>query len=157
MPYPYAEARLLHVAGQLHARRGELEDARARLEEAQAIFARLGACADVARTQQALTTLTRMADAPRAAALTGGALMSGEQDGAAGRPIGRRLSRSDRHAWALARLRTNGALSPRLYATVLGVSLDTALRDLSALAQQGRVVAASTTSDRRYDLRHPAG
>src|SRR5205807_9273455 len=130
--------------------------ARERLEAALAIFQRLGARADVARTEQALATLTQVACPPRAAALPGGAVASGERDGAAGRPIGRRLSRADRHAWALARLRRDGALSPRLYSTALGVSLDTALRDLSALAQQGQVVAEGTTKDRRYVLRRHA-
>jgi hypothetical protein len=55
MPYPYAEARLLHVYGEMHAQKGELEPARQRLEEALAIFRRLGAHKDAERMERALT------------------------------------------------------------------------------------------------------
>jgi tetratricopeptide (TPR) repeat protein len=57
MPYPYAEARLLQVHGQLHAEQGEPEQAQERLEAALAIFRRLGARKDVERTEQVLATL----------------------------------------------------------------------------------------------------
>ena len=55
MPYPYGEARLLHVYGAMHAQKGEQEPARQRLEAAVAIFQRLGACKDAERTERALT------------------------------------------------------------------------------------------------------
>ena len=51
--YPYAEARLLHIAAQLHAQRGEPEATRERLAAAGAIFARLCAQADAAPVAQA--------------------------------------------------------------------------------------------------------
>src|SRR5207245_1489607 len=57
MPYPYAEARLLHVYGAMHAQKGEPEPARERLEAALAIFRRLGARKDAERTEQALADL----------------------------------------------------------------------------------------------------
>src|SRR5439155_13056414 len=49
MPYPYAEARLLHVYGMMHVQKGEPEPARQRLETALAIFRRLGARKDSER------------------------------------------------------------------------------------------------------------
>jgi tetratricopeptide (TPR) repeat protein len=54
MPYPYAEARLLHVQGALHGQQGELEAAREQLEAARAIFARLGARVDSERVEREL-------------------------------------------------------------------------------------------------------
>jgi tetratricopeptide (TPR) repeat protein len=54
MPYPYFEARVLVQLSRVHARREEPEEARARLEEALAIFQRLGARRDVEWTEQAL-------------------------------------------------------------------------------------------------------
>jgi tetratricopeptide (TPR) repeat protein/transcriptional regulator with XRE-family HTH domain len=57
MPYPYAEGRLLHVYGEMHAQKGEPEPARERLEAALAIFRRLGARKDAERAEEALTTL----------------------------------------------------------------------------------------------------
>src|SRR5205823_771836 len=102
MPHPYAEARLLHMYGRLHIQKGEPEAAREQLEAALAIFQRLGARADVARTEQALATLTPVACPPRAAALPGGAVAPGERDGGASGRTGQRLSRPARHAWALA-------------------------------------------------------
>jgi hypothetical protein len=57
MPYPYAEGRLLHVYGQMHAQKGEPGSARERLEAALAIFRRLGAREDIERAELALTTL----------------------------------------------------------------------------------------------------
>jgi Flp pilus assembly protein TadD len=57
MPYPYAEARLLHEYGLLHIREGESKEARKRLSAALGIFGRLGAKKDVVRTEQALRAL----------------------------------------------------------------------------------------------------
>jgi hypothetical protein len=59
MPYPYAEARLLHVYGEMHAQKGEPQRARERLEAALAIFRRLGARKDAERVEQALADLSR--------------------------------------------------------------------------------------------------
>jgi tetratricopeptide (TPR) repeat protein len=59
MPYPYAEARLLQVYGDLHARQGEPEAARERLEAARSIFARIGARVDLERADQSLDTLSQ--------------------------------------------------------------------------------------------------
>jgi transcriptional regulator with XRE-family HTH domain/tetratricopeptide (TPR) repeat protein len=52
LPYPYGEARLLHVYGLLHRQRGETERARQRLAAARATFGRLGARKDVERVAQ---------------------------------------------------------------------------------------------------------
>jgi tetratricopeptide (TPR) repeat protein len=147
MPYPYAEGRLLSVYGLLSARRGEQEAARERLEVALAIFRRLGARKDIERTEQALSMLQ---NAPPHVLVP--ALPSTRQGLVAGAPAGRRLSRTQRQAWALEHLRTAGPLSPRAYATALGVSVDTALRDLQELVGRGLVRAAGTTKDRRYVL-----
>ena len=57
MPYPYAEARLLHVYGLLHAEQGEPEPARERQEAALAIFRRLGARKDIERVEQDIAAL----------------------------------------------------------------------------------------------------
>lgn len=59
IPYPHREGWLLEVYGRLHQMRGEPAAARARLEEAAAIFRRLGAQKDLERVQQALATLDR--------------------------------------------------------------------------------------------------
>jgi tetratricopeptide (TPR) repeat protein len=59
MPYPYAEARLLHVYGRLHVQKGEPQAARERLEAARAIFARLGAAIDAGQVEQALAGLSQ--------------------------------------------------------------------------------------------------
>jgi ATP-dependent DNA helicase RecG len=59
---------------------------------------------------------------------------------------------AERQAWVLDHLRTVGPLSPRAYAEALGISVDTAQRDLRALVRQGRVQAHGTTHDRRYTL-----
>jgi transposase len=59
LPYPYAEARLLHVSAQMHIQRGELEPARARLEGALAVFRRLGARQDTAQVDRALASLSQ--------------------------------------------------------------------------------------------------
>jgi tetratricopeptide (TPR) repeat protein len=52
MPYPYGVARLWHVSGELHLQKGE--PARERLQEALALFWRLGARKDAERVAQAL-------------------------------------------------------------------------------------------------------
>jgi hypothetical protein len=57
MPYPYAEARLLHIYGLLHRQRGDLEAARQWLGAALAIFRQLGAHKDAELTEQLLTML----------------------------------------------------------------------------------------------------
>ena len=49
MPYPYAEARLPYLDGQLQAATGEPGPARMRLEAAPTIFRRLGARQDAER------------------------------------------------------------------------------------------------------------
>jgi tetratricopeptide (TPR) repeat protein/transcriptional regulator with XRE-family HTH domain len=54
MGYPYAEGRLLHVYGSLHARMGQPTQAQESLESALAVFERLGARQDVERARQAL-------------------------------------------------------------------------------------------------------
>jgi tetratricopeptide (TPR) repeat protein len=54
MPYPYAEARLLHLSGRLQAQVGKPEAARERLTTALAIFQRLGARKDVEQVEQDL-------------------------------------------------------------------------------------------------------
>jgi tetratricopeptide (TPR) repeat protein len=58
-PYPYAEARLLHVGGQLHHQKGEPETAREWLAAALTIFRRLGARQDAARVEQAVASLPK--------------------------------------------------------------------------------------------------
>jgi transcriptional regulator with XRE-family HTH domain/tetratricopeptide (TPR) repeat protein len=58
MPYPYAEARLLHAYGEMHAKRGDGEAARERLEAALTIFRRLGALWYVERVERELVNLT---------------------------------------------------------------------------------------------------
>jgi ATP-dependent DNA helicase RecG len=62
-------------------------------------------------------------------------------------------SQAARQAWALAQLRTVGPLTARAYAAALGVSPNTALRDLRDLVARGLVQAHGTTNDRRYVLR----
>jgi hypothetical protein len=57
MPYPYAEARLLHAYGQLHAGRGEPALARERREAALALSRRLGALWVTAQVEQAVASL----------------------------------------------------------------------------------------------------
>ncbi|HZS92214.1 MAG TPA: AAA family ATPase [Chloroflexota bacterium] len=58
MPYPYAEARLLHVYGQMHVQTGETEPARERMEAALVIFRRLGARKDIERVEQAIANIS---------------------------------------------------------------------------------------------------
>jgi tetratricopeptide (TPR) repeat protein len=57
MPYPYAEARLLCVDGEMHMQKEEPDQAWKRLEAALAIFRRLGARKDAERTEQAIADL----------------------------------------------------------------------------------------------------
>jgi tetratricopeptide (TPR) repeat protein len=54
MPYPYAEARLLHLAGKLCIHLGQSETARERLARALAVFQRLGARKDIEQVERDL-------------------------------------------------------------------------------------------------------
>lgn len=65
-------------------------------------------------------------------------------------PSDLRLTRQERQERAMDHLEEQGWLSPRTYADLLGVSTDTALRDLTDLAHRGVVQAAGRTRDRRY-------
>jgi tetratricopeptide (TPR) repeat protein/transcriptional regulator with XRE-family HTH domain len=57
MTYPFAEGRVLYEQGRMHRDAEELPSARARLEEARAIFRRLGAHPDAERVERALAEL----------------------------------------------------------------------------------------------------
>jgi tetratricopeptide (TPR) repeat protein len=57
MPYPFAEARLLHTWGLFHLRRGEHGTARDQLQSALTIFRRLGARNHVEEAEHVLATL----------------------------------------------------------------------------------------------------
>ncbi len=59
MPYPYAEARLLQVDGELRRQKGDSVAAREHLEAARTIFQRLGARKDVERVEQDLAPVKR--------------------------------------------------------------------------------------------------
>lgn len=59
LPYPYAQARVLSDLGLLAAVRGDPHATRAYLEQALAIFRRLGAKKDTERTEQTLAGLAR--------------------------------------------------------------------------------------------------
>ena len=150
MPYPYAEGRLLQVYGEMHRQKGAPGPARERLEAALAIFSRLGARKDAELTEQALTALS--GTPPGDASLQPLAALSTRQALEAASPAGPRLSRPERHTWALARLQADGSLSPRAYAQALAVSVDTALLDLRELMERGLVRAEGTTRNRRYVL-----
>jgi hypothetical protein len=140
--YPHGEARLLQVDGEVHAQRGQRELAHERLAAALAIFRRLGACRDGAHVEQALAALlSRVEAVPDPPSLPVDHALTGT-----------RPARADRQAWALERLRITGPLSPGAYASALGVSVDTALRDLQQLLDQGLVQAAGRTKNRRYTL-----
>jgi tetratricopeptide (TPR) repeat protein len=140
--YPYGEARLLQVHGEVLAQTDQPMPAQEQLEAALAIFRQLGARRDAAHVEQAVAALlSRVESVPDPPSLP--------VDHA---PIGTRPARADRQAWALERLRTTGALSPGAYASALGVSVDTALRDLQQLVYQGLVQAAGKTKNRRYTL-----
>jgi tetratricopeptide (TPR) repeat protein len=58
---PYEEALLLHEYGVTHEARGEIEQARMRLEESLVIFRRLGAGPDIERAEQAVARTRRSA------------------------------------------------------------------------------------------------
>jgi ATP/maltotriose-dependent transcriptional regulator MalT len=58
MPYPYAEARLLQVFGELDARTGDVHAARRRLEAARITLQRIGANAECERAEQQLAALS---------------------------------------------------------------------------------------------------
>jgi len=60
MPYPYAEARLRQVYAEAHARTGHSAAALERLEEALAIFSRLGARKDAEGTERAIARVAVM-------------------------------------------------------------------------------------------------
>jgi transposase len=64
MPYPYAEARLLHVYGLMHAQKGGPEPARERLEAALALFRRLGARKDADARKDVQRTGCRWVEVP---------------------------------------------------------------------------------------------
>jgi len=57
MPYPYAEARALYEWGLLRLQKGDPQQGQERLEEALAIFQRLGARPHIERAEQALAKL----------------------------------------------------------------------------------------------------
>ncbi|GAC1513535.1 MAG: hypothetical protein NVS2B16_18640 [Chloroflexota bacterium] len=57
MPYPYEQGRLLYERGMAQIQRGNCKRAREQLEEALAIFQRLGARHSVKQSEQALATL----------------------------------------------------------------------------------------------------
>ena len=54
LPYPYSQARALYEWGQMCMRRGALGEAQRHLEEALAVFRRIGAQPFVERTEEAL-------------------------------------------------------------------------------------------------------
>jgi predicted HTH transcriptional regulator len=86
--------------------------------------------------------------------LLGAELSSPRQEPAAARlavPMAARTP-EERQAWVLEYLRTVGPLAPQAYAAALGISIDTAKRDLRALVAEGRVRAEGMTRDRRYLL-----
>jgi hypothetical protein len=151
MPYPHGEARLLHVNGLLHIQQGGPDPARQRLAAALAIFRRLGARRDAVHVEQAVAALQ-----PRAAAVPVSPSLPALPTGVP-IPSGARPARAVRQAWALECLRTAGPLSPGAYAVALGVSVDTALRDLQQLVDQGLVQAAGRTKNRRYSLAGATG
>ncbi len=86
------------------------------------------------------------------ASLTPGERESGRPSSHAQAGRGTSLTPAERQEWALEHLRTIGPLSPQAYADALGVSIDTAKRDLRVLVAQGRVRGQGTTRDRRYTL-----
>jgi len=65
MPYPYAEARALYECGMMHVRREDPQAACQPLQDAVAIFRRLGAQKDLEPAEQALAALDRSADPAR--------------------------------------------------------------------------------------------
>lgn len=67
-------------------------------------------------------------------------------------PSDLRPTRKERQSRAVDHFTARGWLSPRTYAKLLGVSTDTALRDLTDLEHRGVVQATGSTRDRRYVL-----
>jgi class 3 adenylate cyclase/tetratricopeptide (TPR) repeat protein len=65
MPYPYAEGRALYERGMMHVRREDPQAASQSLQDALAIFRRLGAQKDLELAEQALAALDRSADPAR--------------------------------------------------------------------------------------------
>lgn len=65
MPSPFTEARILIELGLLDHQEGQVAHAREQLQEALAIFQRLGAGKEIARAEQVLTELERSADPTR--------------------------------------------------------------------------------------------
>jgi len=63
MPYPYAEGRALYEYAMMLMHAGERREARARLVEALAVFAGLGAKTEVERTEAALAALDSQSEA----------------------------------------------------------------------------------------------
>ncbi|HKV86141.1 MAG TPA: AAA family ATPase, partial [Ktedonobacterales bacterium] len=59
MPYPYAEAKALYVYGQLHAAKGESQQARQRYEQSLAVLNRLGERLYAEHVERALASLPR--------------------------------------------------------------------------------------------------
>jgi tetratricopeptide (TPR) repeat protein len=57
MPYPYAEAHLLRLWGEMHLQKGGLEAARERLEAALALYRQLGARKDIQQVEQAVAAI----------------------------------------------------------------------------------------------------
>ncbi len=57
MPYPLAEARLLHIYGMMHAQQGDLHSAQERLQAARALFLRLGARPEATHVESALARI----------------------------------------------------------------------------------------------------
>lgn len=58
MPCPHLEGRALYGWGSMHSMRGDREKAHERLTSALTIFERLGAKAYIARTKQAVLSLS---------------------------------------------------------------------------------------------------
>jgi predicted ATPase/DNA-binding XRE family transcriptional regulator len=112
-----------------------------------------GAGEDQAPEDQALGTPRSVPASPAGAANGTRQLPERRQD-ESDAMAGPRRTRTERQAWALAYLGAAGSLTPRAYAGAVGVSVDTALRDLSDLAQRGDIAALGTTKDRRYVLHH---
>ena len=61
---------------------------------------------------------------------------------------------AERQAWLLEHVRVTGPIRTRVYAESVGVSLDTALNDLTDLADRGVIQAHGTMRDRTWSLRH---
>jgi len=66
----------------------------------------------------------------------------------------RRMRSAERQVWLLEYLRVTASIKTRAYAEGVGVSLDTALNDLTGLAERGLIQPHGTTRDRTWSLRH---